>query len=543
MLGRWPKAFFAVVFAISCFTLAQVAQAQNTRPIFLTGKLLGVSPIFQDLPLVRSPFHGIMPEDNPHPVPFGLNPRAPFDPALQREVGPLVSTTPGKNVLGLGIGFPGYSVCCVPPDTNASVGTTQVVETVNLDYEIFTKSTGAAVGSSHSLASLFSGTSGNCATGFMSDPVVKFDNADGRWVITFLAATSNPGAPLGVSKPFLQCFAVSKTSDATGSYFLYAFDVSSLGGVDTALNDYPKLGVWPDAYYESFDEFDAKTTAYDGNSPCAFQSSVMITGGAHPGSVCFLPIGTEFALLPSDLDGPTPPASGTPDFYVGSPDGSSHFNIWKFHVDFVTPSLSTFTGPTTLTTSPYSFACGGGVCIKQPSPGELLDSLGNRLMFRAAYRNFTGTGAHEVIVVSQSVVAGSSTGIRWYEIRGLSTTPTIFQQGTWAPDSKFRWMPSIGMDKVGDIALGYSVSSTTTDPSVRYTGRVPGDAKGKMESEKTIVKGTGVQEASGHRWGDYSSMAIDPSNDCTFWYAQEYIKTSATAWSTRLASFAFTTCH
>jgi hypothetical protein len=292
----------------------------------------------------------------------------------------------------------------------------------------------------------------------------------------------------------------------------------------------------------SFNEFNT-SNAYLGNSPCAFQSSEMILG-MPAGVVCFSPIASEFTLLPADRDGSNLPATGEPEFFVGTLDGSSHFNIWKFHVDFTNINNSTFTRKI-LTAKPYAEACGGGRCIPQPAGGEKLDSLGDRMMFRAAYRKFTGTGAHESIVVSHSVVSGSATGIRWYEIRNPNTTPVIFQQGTFAPvDNQFRWMPSIGMDKVGDIAVGYSVSSSNTDPSIRYTGRVPSDAPGTMESEKSIVAGTGVQSSSGNRWGDYSSMAIDPSDDCTLWYTNEYVRTSGSfSWSTRLASFKFTTCH
>jgi hypothetical protein len=166
-------------------------------------------------------------------------------------------------------------------------------------------------------------------------------------------------------------------------------------------------------------------------------------------------------------------------------------------------------------------------------------------MFRAAYHNFS---AYQSIVVSYSVVAGKkSTGIRWYEIRSnwspCGSEPCIYQQGTFAPDGNFRWMPSIAMDHVGDIAVGYSDSSPTVDPSIRYTGRTPSDPLGTMKSETAIVAGGGVQRNTGHRWGDYSSMSIDPSDDCTFWYTQEYIQTSGSFnWSTRLAAFKFSGC-
>jgi hypothetical protein len=288
----------------------------------------------------------------------------------------------------------------------------------------------------------------------------------------------------------------------------------------------------------SFNEFDAQNESFEGASPCAFQSSKMIAGKPAT-AICFLPIATEDSLLPTDVDGSLPPSPGEPEFFLGTLDGSKHFNLWKFHADFATPSNSTFTGPVTLTTAPYTLACGGGACIQQPPGGELLDSLGDRLMFRAAYRNFN---THESIVVSHSVNAGTSTGIQWHEVRSPNSSPFIFQQGTFHPDNKFRWMPSIAMDKVGDIAVGYSVSSPGLFPSVRYTGRTRFRTLGKLGPENKVVQGAGVQNSTRNRWGDYSSMSIDPSDDCTFWYAQGYIQTSGSNWSTRLASFKFSGC-
>lgn len=471
---------------------------------------------------------------------FDSETEQPFiDEALQNGFwGIAVPAPKGLNILGLGDGFPNFTICCAPPDTNAAVGTTQILETVNLSLAVFSKTTGDILSGPTDFSELFNGVGNNCENGELSDPVVLFDKVNQRWVITFFAAT--PGGPIGLSQPFLQCFAVSKSSDATGTYFLYSFDLTFLGGANGALNDYGKLGIWADAYYFSANEFDAVTGDFLGASPCAFQTSAMIAGGA-PQFICFSPIATEDSLLPADADGAMLPASGEPEFFVGTLDGATHFNLWTFHVDFATPANSTFVGPVVLTTKKYKIPCGGGgACIRQPRDGELLDSLGDRLMFRAAYRNF---GDHESIVVSHTVATARATGVRWYEIRTPASSPSIFQQGTFAPDMNFRWMPSIAMDKVGDIAVGYSVSGRRLRPSIRYTGRKPSQARGKMSSEATIVTGTGVQTDTSNRWGDYSSMSIDPSDDCTFWYAQEYIQESGSfLWSTRLASFKFPKC-
>ncbi len=251
------------------------------------------------------------------------------------------------------------------------------------------------------------------------------------------------------------------------------------------------------------------------------------------------------SLLPADLDGTALPPSGSPGFFLDY-TGSNTLNLWKFRVDFSNSAKTTLTGPTPISVASFSAACGGGTCIPQPSTRQKLDSLADRLMYRLAYRNF---GDHESMVVNQSVTAGSSTGIRWYELRNPSGstmaagTPVVFQQGTYAPDSAYRWMGSIAMDKAGDIAVGYSVSSSSTYPSIRYTGRVPTDALGTMEAETSVKAGSGSQLQNLSRWGDYSAMSVDPVDGCTFWYTNEYLKSSGTFnWSTWITSFKFPNC-
>lgn len=164
-------------------------------------------------------------------------------------------------------------------------------------------------------------------------------------------------------------------------------------------------------------------------------------------------------------------------------------------------------------------------------------------MFRPVYRNFGGASPHESIVVTHAVTAGVSTGIRWYEIRDPNGTPTVFQQGTFAPDDSFRWMPTAAMDKKGNIAIGYNVSSNSVNPSLRITGRLASMPLGTLAAEQTVVNGTGVQSSTANRWGDYASISVDPVDDCTFWFAGEYIKTTGSFnWSTRLASYRIKSC-
>jgi Divergent InlB B-repeat domain len=186
-----------------------------------------------------------------------------------------------------------------------------------------------------------------------------------------------------------------------------------------------------------------------------------------------------------------------------------------------------------------------GACIPQTGTTQKLDSYGDRLMYRLAYRNF---GSYQALVANHTVTLGTSssqTGIRWYELQNTGTGFGLHQQGTYAPDSSYRWMGSIAMDQAGDIALGYSVSSATMSPSIRYTGRVATDPLGTMESEVDILAQAGITTSSRtntYRWGDYSAMAIDPSDDCTFWYTTQYETGGTSNWSTRIASFNFPSC-
>jgi hypothetical protein len=441
------------------------------------------------------------------------------DPVLQTSVGPLVATTGGLNFAGVGLGDYGFVPNAAPPDTNGAAGATQYVQWVNESFAAFNKTTGALVEGPVAGNSLWSGFGGGCETNNDGDPIVQYDKAANRWVFTQFSVTTTP---------FLQCVAVSTTSDAMGTYARYAFSQPNFP-------DYPKLGVWPDAYYISFNMFSGNT--FVGGRACAFDRSAMLAGSPAT-QICFQLSSSFGGLLPSDVDGSTAPPAGSPNFFLAF--GSNSLDIWKFHADFATPGNSTFTGPTNIPVAAFSPACGGGTCIPQLGTRQLLDSLGDRLMYRLAYRNFVD---HEALVVNHSVTAGANVGVRWYELRSPNATPTVFQQGTYAPDASYRWMGSIAMDKVGNFALGYSVSSSNMNPAIRFTGRAPGDSLGTMQAENTILEGIGSQLRTLSRWGDYTSMSVDPVDDCTFWYTNEYLKADGTFnWSTRIDSFKFPSC-
>ena len=442
------------------------------------------------------------------------------DGVLQSKEGSEGGTTSRLNFGG--IGATGFA----PPDTNASVGATEVVETVNVSYEVFSKATGAPVFGPASIGSIWTGFPGVCGSGNLSDPVVLYDKAAGRWIIGIVAFDSTFTSNA-------ECIAVSTTSDAAGSFNRYGFSF----GVD--LNDYTKLAVWPDAYYLSANIFPGGG-AFAGPAACALDRTAMLAGTTATGQ-CFQLGTNDASLLPSDLDGSTAPPAGSPNFFLEL-GTSTTLNLFQFHVDFANSANSTFTGPITINVSPYSLACGGtgGTCIPQPGTSQQLDTLGDRLMFRLAYRNFA---SHESLVASHSITSGNSTAVRWYEIQNPNGTPTVFQSGTFAPNANSRWMPGIAMDKAGDIAVGYSISSSSVFPSIAHTGRVPTDPPGTLENETILLSGSGSQTGGLSRWGDYTSMAIDPSDDCTFWYANQYQPANGSFnWNTQLASFSFPSC-
>ena len=442
-------------------------------------------------------------------------------------IAPAVAATPGLGFDGVGNGFTGpqgtFTVQSAPPDTTGAIGRTQYVQWINSSFAVFNKSTGAVVYGPVAGNTLFAGFGGVCETRNDGDPIVQYDKAADRWIMTQFAVP--PGGP------FMQCIAVSQTSDATGGYNRYAFQYSGF-------NDYPKMGVWPDAYYITFNMFNAAGTAFLGAQVCAYNRAAMLAGSLAT-QQCKQLSSAFGGLLPADLDGSTPPPAGSPNYILNG--GTNNLNLWKFHVDWNTPANTTLTGPISIPVTAFNTACGGGTCIPQPGTTQQLDSLADRLMYRLAYRNF---GDHESLVVTHSVTAGTTaSGLRWYEIRNPNGTPAVFQQSSYSPDTASRWMGSIAMDKLGNIAIGYNVSSSTIKPSLRYSTRLATDPINTLSNETSIVVGGGSQLATLSRWGDYTTMTVDPVDDCTFWYTGEYLKTNGTFnWSTRITSFKMPNC-
>ncbi len=437
----------------------------------------------------------------------------------------------GLNFEGLGNGFPGFSVNSAPPDTNGAVGATQYVQWVNESFAVFNKATGATQEGPVAGNQLFQslGASHPCAVNNDGDPIAQYDKANGRWLLTQFSVTN------GATSGYWQCIAVSQTSDATGAYNVYAYR-------EPNFNDYPKFGVFNGTYYATYNMFSGNT--FVGARLCAYNGAAMRTG-ASAAEQCFQ-LGSAYGgVLPGDVDGTTAPPTGTNEYFLNF--GPNSLNTWRFHVDFVTSSNSTLAGPYSTAVASFSEACGGGTCIPQPGTRQQLDSLADRLMYRLSYRHFAD--GHEALFVNHSVNPGAvASGSRWYELRpatGGTTGVSVFQQSTYAPSGGLsRWMGSFASDKNGDLALGYSTSSTSANPSIQYSYRSVGDALNQLGSEHLLQAGTGAQQRTLNRWGDYSAMTVDPSDDCTFWYTNEYLAANGTFnWHTRIGNFKVNGCQ
>jgi hypothetical protein len=471
-------------------------------------------------------------------------------PPASSLVSGLAAQTPAVYTGGTPLNFDGIASdgTGAPSDPEGAVGDTQYVQWVNTRLSIYDKSDGKLLVGPVPGNALFAGMKGSagadaCRDSNWGDPIVQYDKLARRWIMTQFAWDPANTA----TGPYYQCIAVSTTPDATGPYYRYWWEMRDSHD-NIVFNDYPKLAVWPDAYYFTWVLFESATTGgYLGPRACGVDRGALLSGA--PAAVRCRDFGTDYGpILPSDLDGTMAPPAGSPNYLMSldfSDDGNGdHLVMWRF--SFAKMSLSS---PITIPVAPFTIACPslyGGPCVRQPSPGERLDALGDRLMYRLAYRNF---GTREALVVNHSVQQpGAPTdgpvGVRWYEIRNPAGNVGVYQQGTWAPDGLDRWMGSIAMDRMGNIALGYSVSGASTAPGVRYTGRLRSEPLGRLEPEAVIVNGGGVQVDTYNRWGDYSAMSVDPVHDCNFWYTQQYIKqTGSFNWNTRIAQFRFRNCE
>jgi hypothetical protein len=527
----------ALAGASSAITFAPASEP--LRPTVRQAVKVDTTPPLRSMPLI-APRDGSKLVLDRGPVPVSDD-RHARDGALQATPGAAAMPTPLVTFEGIGASANPFPLS--PPDPNGAVGPNHYVEMVNVEFAVYSKQ-GQLLFGPADIGTLWQGFLPDCQD-LSGDPVVLYDQLANRWILTQFT-TRGP--------EYFNCVAVSTTGDPLGSYRRYAFP--------TGLNfpDYPKYAVWPDGYYITTREF-APDDSFVGVGVYALDRQQMIGGSGTPRVVSFR-LGPNPAYLPGDgllaanLDGKRMPPAGSPEYLVGSMDDGFGYgapfdalNVFQVRVNWSRPETSTFALAKSVPIAPFDtvFPCKPAAsrsCIPEPGTGNRVDILSyrQRPLFRLAYRNF---GTHQSLVSNQSVEAREGiAGVRWWELRN-PLDAVLHQEGTYAPDDGIhRWMGSAAIDKLGDLALGYSVSNDkTVYPGIRYAGRLAGDPLGTLaQGEAVLIDGSGSQTQSA-RWGDYTAMTIDPTDDCTFWYVNEYYQvSSARGWQTRIGAFRFPGC-
>ena len=474
----------------------------------------------------------------------------PAAPIAPRGPAPAATTSAGLTFDDIGAGW--------PPDVNIDVGPTHVIETVNTGFAIYLKSDRSLI-VSNSIDALFAGRTGTpCDDHNMGDPIVVYDTIADRWIISDFAWADD------VNGPFYECLAVSKTGDpVAGGWWYYAY---AMGGnpewapaSDAYFPDYPKLGVWPDGIYMSLNVF-APDGSYSHARTVAFDRE-RLEAGVRADAIRFdLPL--DGGLLPANARAQTGlPPTGTPGYfvemgrdplYIPGSDATA-LGVFAMHVDWSVPANSTISDYTSVDTVDWHLAP-----ATAPSPGNDVDTLNDRLIMQAQYANI---GGRESIWAAHAAGTdpASTAFLAWHQVdvTGGTIASTATQSALWAPaDALNRFLPSIAVDRLGDAAMGYAVSNATTNPGIRYAGRLasdPADTFGYGERELQAGGGAQTVTSGGvplNRWGDYASMTLDPSDGCTFWFAGEYYDAAAVSdfvpggnWRTAISSFAYPSCR
>jgi len=554
-------ALVATAVAASGATQAGSSAAKR-GPKFTEAKAFDTSKPLRELAKNRKPPKANGGEVRPDRGPTFADRGYSSDGAVQSEVGTLAIPSPLANFEGLSNqdNFNIFGFRVNPPDPVGDVGPNHYDEMVNLVFAVYNKA-GALLLGPVDTGTLWADFAVPYCTDPSGDPIVLYDQFTDRWLLSQFTTTGLDDP----SRPFWNCVAISTTGDPTGSYYRYAFETENF----QFFPDYPKYGVWTDSYVITTREF-GPTTEY-GIGVYALEKNKMVNGEPARAVSFFLdgndpdilPLVGD-GLLPADVDGKQKPKTESAIPLVGTQDDGGGYgatfdalNIWDLDVKWHSTPTASLELNTQLPTAPFDsiFPCAPTArdCLPQPgitNPAQYLDILSyrQRPTWRLAYRNFKD---YEALVTNQSVEAlPGVAGVRWYELRRADATYSLYQQGTYAPgDGVHRWMGSIAQDKKGDMGLGYSVvNGTTVFPGIRYTGRLSGDALGQMTlGEGVIINGSGVQTTTNSRWGDYTSMNIDPVDDCTFWYVNEYYTAAGQAsspagWQTRIGSFRLPGC-
>jgi hypothetical protein len=444
---------------------------------------------------------------------------------------------------GLGAGFVGPQGTASlrnPSDNSLAVGPDHIVQIVNSRMAVFTKrgarfdTTGLVLYGPAITNAIFAGFGGPCEHRTSGDAVVRYDQLAGRWLYVLPIFQRPPGEPNG---PYSMCYAVSTGPDPLGPYYRYEFK-------RPLFPDYPRPAVWPDGYYVPTSTGDNVIQKH----ACVADRARMLRG-LPATEQCIILDGVNF-LNNADVDGQALPPPGAPNIMIAAGGTQLHQDfdddrlyVYTFHVDWDTPANTKVDGPLELRVAPYHYLCNGQLtsCVPQPNTDRRLDAQGDKIMQRLVYRNF---GDHEAIVAAHSVsTSAGGGGVRWYEIRlDRDRRPFVYQQGTYAPDRFYRWMPSIGMDGAGNIGVGYSFGGTPNFPGQRFAARLAGDPKGLLTLQEVVLVEGEASQTNTLRWEDYTTTAMDPSDDCTFWYVGDYLKAGSPSYSTRIGAFRIPGC-
>ncbi|MCD4735012.1 MAG: T9SS type A sorting domain-containing protein [Bacteroidales bacterium] len=401
-----------------------------------------------------------------------------------------------------------------PPDTDGDVGPNHYFQMINLSFAIYDKEGNKLYGPVAN-GTLWSGFPGPWAGTNDGDPIILYDEMADRWMASQFAIYTSNGK-------YYELIAISETGDPLGAWYRYAFEFD-------LFPDYPKLSVWPDGYYATFHMFGGG--GFVGTGVAAFERDKMLVGDPDAEMIYFGQYSSKFGFLPSDVD-VYPTSLWTLNYVRGiNFGGNKNIEVWELHADWNNPNNSTFQLAHTLSPSAFSSNING---IPQPGTGNQLAAIASVMMFRLPFRDF---GTYKTMVANHTVNASGRAGVRWYELRDDGSGWYIYQEGTYSPDSDHRWMGSIAMAANGNIAIGYSVSSSSTFPSIRYAGRTANAPLGEMNMQEIEIVSGGSSQSGIERWGDYSCISVDPADDSTFWYTTEYMKSAG--WGTRIASFDF----
>lgn len=521
------RKYLLTLITLSALTWSNAQEPPVTPSLVKNGQFLGVSAPLKDLPVVTEEEYRQMEaradarllnpklEIREYPYAASALPQGP-DEVWQKSKSAGDSKAPLVN-------FEAQSSSSYPPDCNGTAGPNHYMQTVNATYAIYDK-TGALLAGPTAMNQLFSGVPGsNCNSG---DPLILYDEDADRWLaVEFSLCGSND----------MMLVAVSTTNDPTGTWYKYSFDVD-----DTP--DYEKFGIWPDGYYMGVNNS-------PGEDIYAFERSVMLTGGANPQMIAFdnpwRPSSVDgfMCVPPVDNDG-TPAPAGSPGLFIAFNDdaiggGSDELWIYELAANWSSPASSTFNRTQQIPVAAFDANFGNNWNnIKQPGTSQELDGVPQVIMHVPQYRNF---GSYQTIVCCHTVDVDATdhAGIRWYELRRTSGNWSVRQQGTYAPDEHSRWMGSVMLNGSGEIGLGYSISSTTIYPGIRYAGQTSENyqlANGILDFPEGVIMEASSSQTGVNRWGDYALMSVDPADDETFWFTTQYAGPNGSR-KTRVAAF------